>query len=50
MAPGVKAAARWAAVFGGATVGSWAGRMAAAQLHGEPVEPLLRPDLRAILE
>lgn len=40
---------RWAAVFAGATAGSWAGRVAAAALNGEPVEPLLRVDQEALL-
>lgn len=33
---------RWLAVFLGASLGSWAGRLAAAALYHEPVAPLLR--------
>lgn len=47
--PGIGSVLRWAAVFAGATAGSWAGRIAAARLYGEPVEPLLRLDARALL-
>jgi hypothetical protein len=47
--PGIGWVLRWTAVFAGATAGSWAGRIAAARLYGEPVEPLLRLDARVLL-
>jgi hypothetical protein len=40
---------RWAAVFAAATAGSWAGRVAAACLYGEPTAAALRLDMRALL-
>jgi hypothetical protein len=48
--PAVAMAVRWIAVFVGATAGSWAGRIAAAALYGEPVDPLLRLNARTLLE
>jgi hypothetical protein len=47
--PGIGSVLRWVAVFAGATAGSWAGRIAAARLYGEPVEPLMRLDARVLL-
>lgn len=47
--PGIGSVLRWAAVFAGATMGSWAGRIAAARLYGEPVQPLMRLDARVLL-
>ena len=40
---------RWALVLGGAAAGSYGGRLAAARVRGEPVEPLLRLDRSALL-
>ena len=45
-----KAAVRWVAVFAGATIGSYSGRLAAAMLYGEPVSPLLQVGPRTVLE
>jgi hypothetical protein len=41
--------ARWLVVFGAATVGSWLGRIIAARMYDEPLEPLLTLDARAFL-
>lgn len=43
------AATRWLLVLGGAVVGSYGGRVAAAALRGEPVQPLLRLNRSAVL-
>jgi hypothetical protein len=40
----LKPVLRWLLVVIGAAIGSYAGRVAAAALRGEPVQPLLRPD------
>lgn len=40
---------RWVLVGGGALAGSYGGRIAAAALRGEPVEPLLRIDRASLL-
>ncbi len=47
---GVGSVMRMAAVFGAATAGSLAGRIAAASLYGEPVGPLLEIDGRTLLD
>lgn len=46
---GVGSLLRWAAVFAGATAGSWVGRLVAARLYDENAEPLLRLDRRMLL-
>jgi hypothetical protein len=43
------AATRWVLVLGGAVVGSYGGRVAAAAMRGEPVQPLLRLNRTAVL-
>ena len=40
---------RWLWVLCGAAAGSYGGRVAAAQMRGEPVEPLLKLDQAAVL-
>ena len=47
---GVGVVLRWVLLLAAATVGSWAGRVAAARLYGEPVDPLLQVDRRMLLE
>ena len=47
---GIGAVLRWVLLLAAATVGSWAGRVAAARLYGEPVDPLLQLDRRTLLE
>jgi hypothetical protein len=47
--PGIGSVGRWLAVFGAATAGSWLGRIIAARLYQEPLEPLLALDARALL-
>lgn len=46
----VRSALRSALMVGGALVGSYGGRLAAARLRGEPVAPLLRVDRSTILK
>jgi hypothetical protein len=43
------AATRWFLVMVGAVVGSYGGRVAAAAMRGEPVQPLLRLNQTAVL-
>ena len=47
--PLIGPAVRWLFVLCGAAVGSYGGRLAAAALRGEPVEPLLKLDRAAIM-
>src|SRR5688572_4410180 len=42
-------ALRWVLVLCGAALGSYGGRIAAAKLRGEPVQPLLRLDRALVL-
>jgi hypothetical protein len=42
-------ALRWVLTLGGAIIGSYGGRIAAAALRGEPVEPLLHPNRAALM-
>lgn len=50
MARAFRSLLRWWVLFLAATLGSWAGQVAAARLHGEPVGSLLRLDPRSLLE
>ena len=47
---GIGVLLRWVLLLAAATVGSWAGRVVAARLYGEPVDPLLQIDRGTLLE